>query len=137
MSQIEAALTGVCITEPALKHSAKGTAYLRVLLAAGENDAKQFCWVCCFSEIAERVAVQLKKGGKLYAEGMLTAEIYERDGKPTVSLNVAARRAEVLNQIGKRRPQRPKEAQSPRSAGRCSSSDSDSRAYAFNDETGF
>jgi single-stranded DNA-binding protein len=101
---LDAAVCGTCITEPALKTSAKGTAYLRVLLAVGEGDGRQFAWVCCFGESAERVAGQLKKGGRLYAEGTLTAEIYERDSKPTVSLNVAARRAEVLNLIGRQRP---------------------------------
>jgi single-stranded DNA-binding protein len=114
MSQLEAAVSGTCITEPALRRSQKGMAYLRVLLAVGEGDARQFCWACCFGDVAERVAGQLKRGGKLYAEGALTSEIYEREGKPTVSLNVAARRCEVLNLIGK---QRPKENRQPSSGG--------------------
>jgi single-stranded DNA-binding protein len=111
---LDSAVLGVCITEPVLKQSAKGNAYLRILLAVGDGDGKQFCWVCAFGQDAERVASQLQKGGKLYAEGALSSEIYERDGRATVSLSIAARRVEALNLIGKNRP---KKENADRSAG--------------------
>lgn len=104
MSYLDAAVMGVVIVEPQLKTSSKGTAYARFLLAVGEGEAKQFCWICAFGQDAERVAPLLKKGGKAYAEGALSSEIYTRDNAPTVSLSIAARRVEALNQIGRARP---------------------------------
>jgi single-stranded DNA-binding protein len=103
---LDAAVMGTVIVEPQIRTSSKGTAYARFLLVVGEGDHKQFCWVCAFGHDAERVAPLLKKGGSAYAEGGLTSEIYQRDGKPTVSLSIAARRVEVLNQIGKARPKK-------------------------------
>jgi len=103
---LDSAALGVCITEPKLKTSAKGTAWVRFLLAVGESEGKQFVWVCAFGQDAEKIAASLVKGGKCYAEGAMTSEIYERDGKPTVSLSIAARRVELLNQIGRNRPKR-------------------------------
>ncbi len=103
---IDAAVMGVIIKPGELKCSAKGTAWSRTLLVIGDGDHKQFAWVCAFGETAKRVTPQLAKGGKLYAEGELSAEIYQRDGQPTVSLSIAARRVEVLNQIGKAKPKR-------------------------------
>jgi single-stranded DNA-binding protein len=101
---LDSAVMGVVIVEPQLKQSARGTAYCRFLLAVGEGEGKQFCWVCAFNDDAERVAPLLRKGGKAYAEGTLSSEIYMRDGQPTVSLSIAARRVEALNQIGRNRP---------------------------------
>jgi single-stranded DNA-binding protein len=110
---IDAAVCGVCITEPALKTSAKGTPWTRVLLAVGEGNGKQFAWVCCFGQDAERVVAALRKGSKFYAEGELSSEIYERDGKPAVSLSIKARRIEVLNTIGKARPKQERRDDGP------------------------
>ena len=114
MSYLDAATCGTVIVEPQLKTSSKGTPYCRFLLVIGDGDAKEFCWVCAFGQDAERVTPLLKKGGKAYAEGTLSSEIYMRDGKPTVSLSIAARRCEALNLIGRNRP---KKENADRSAG--------------------
>jgi single-stranded DNA-binding protein len=104
MSYLDAAVSGTVIVEPQLKQSAKGNAYARFLMVVGSDDAKQFVWVCIFGEDAERVAPLLKKSAKAYVEGTLSSEVYQRDGKPTVSLSIAARRVEILGQIGRNRP---------------------------------
>jgi single-stranded DNA-binding protein len=95
MSYIDAAVSGTVIVEPQLKQSAKGNSYARFLLLVGKD--------------AERVAPLLKKGGRAYAEGELSSQVYQRNGEPTVSLSIAARRCEVLNQIGRDRPKREKQ----------------------------
>ena len=60
---IDCAVLGTVIVKPQLKRSAKGTAYARVLLVVGDDaHGKQFTWVTCFGEDAQRVAPLLRKG---------------------------------------------------------------------------
>ena len=60
---IDCAVLGTVIVKPQLKRSAKGTAYARVLLVVGDDaHGKQFTWVTCLGEDAERVALLLTKG---------------------------------------------------------------------------
>jgi single-stranded DNA-binding protein len=103
---LDAAIQGMALTAPQLKTSANGKPWARFLLVVGDGEDKQFCWVVCFGEDAGRAAQSIARGAKVYAEGALTSAIYEREGKPTVSLSIAARRLDILNQIGKNRPQR-------------------------------
>jgi single-stranded DNA-binding protein len=108
---IEVALTGVCARNPELKHSVKsGKPFCQFSLAVGDGDARQWVRVCCFAETAERVAAQLRKGGKAYIEGLLEVGIWQPDGKPPqVNMNVSARRVEILGQIGRNRPPKPQQ----------------------------
>ena len=111
---IEVALTGVCARDPELKHSAKsGKPFCQFSLAVGDGDARRWVRVCCFADTAGKVAGQLRKGGKAYIEGCLEVGIWQPDGKPPqVNLNVAARRVEILGQIGRNRPPKPREQRS-------------------------
>ena len=60
---IDCAVLGTVIVKPQLKRSAKGTAYARVLLVVGDDAyGKQFAWVTCFGEDAQRVAPLLRRG---------------------------------------------------------------------------
>lgn len=122
MSDIECALSGVCARDPELKTSAKGTPYCSFALGVGDDGLRQWVRVVCFNEIAERVAQQLRKGGKAYAEGALDADIWKPNdgGEPRVNLNLRARRVEVLNLIGRNRPKRqqtPQHSRQPEAIG--------------------
>ena len=75
MKGIEAALTGVICGEIELKESRNGNPYLNASLAVdvGSDDGKpQWVRVAVFGENAERIAMTVKKGDKLYCEGSLT-----------------------------------------------------------------
>jgi single-stranded DNA-binding protein len=106
--EIEVALFGVCASEPALRMSKASKPYCQFSLGVGEGEARKWVRVCCFGETAEKVAAQLKKGGKAYCEGTLDVGVWQPEGKPpTANLNVAARRVEVLGQIGRNRSKEP------------------------------
>jgi single-stranded DNA-binding protein len=102
---IDAALSGVIVKDGELKHSGRGTAYLGLTIRIGDGDGAQFVRVTVFGQLAEDLAPQAEKGARLSAEGTLTADIYERDGKATPSLSVAARWARIPA-VGKNRPKR-------------------------------
>lgn len=112
--EIEIALTGVCVKLPELKMSKTGKPFATFSLVVGDGDNKKFIRVACFGETAEKVAEQLKVGGKVYCEGTLDASIWTpQGGEPRINLNCAARRCEVLNQIGKNRPRQPRQDAPP------------------------
>lgn len=108
LDDFECAFAGVATRDPELKQSAKGTPYCSFTIVRGRDEAKQFVRVCAFSELAERISVQLKKGGKIYVEGVLDPlTIYTpENGEARININVRAFRAEVLNMIGRSRPKR-------------------------------
>lgn len=134
MSEIEVAFIGICASVPELKTSKAGKPYCQFSLGVGEGDKRQWVRVCAFAETAEKIAAQLRKGGKAYIEGTLDAGIWHPDGKPpTINLNVAARRVEVLGQIGKNRPRQNRPAVDNGHARPAVRGDS----HAFNDEIGF
>lgn len=114
--------------------SKAGTVYGTVLLAidSDKTDAQgrselTFLRVRAFGELA-KVAAELKKGGRAYLEGTLTAGIYwPEGGKPRLDLSVVAFKLEPMR-IGRDRPrqekparidyQAPLEMTAPRQAGR-------------------
>jgi single-stranded DNA-binding protein len=102
---LEAAVSGIIVKQPELRTSAKGTKFLGMTLRVGDGDGATFCRVTVFGQLAEDLAPQAEKGARVSAEGALTADIYERDGKATPSLSIAARWARVSG-IGKNRPKR-------------------------------
>ncbi len=106
-STIECAFTAVCVKAPELKTSKSGKPFCTFSVAIGEADAKRFARVAAFSETAEKVAAQLATGGKVYCEGTIDFAIWAPEGRPPqVNVNVAARRVEILGQIGRNRPKR-------------------------------
>jgi single-stranded DNA-binding protein len=102
---IDAALSGVIVKDGELKHSGRGTAYLGLTIRIGDGDGAQFVRVTCFGDTAAELAQIAKKGARLIAEGALTADVYQCDGKATPSLSVAARWARIPA-VGKNRPKR-------------------------------
>lgn len=102
---LDASVSGIIVKDGELRTSGKGTKFLGVTIRIGDGDGAQFCRVTCFAATAEEIAPIAKKGARLLAEGNLTADIYERDGKPTPSLAIAARWARVPA-VGKNRPKR-------------------------------
>jgi single-stranded DNA-binding protein len=107
MSEIECAFSGVCVKPPELKTSSAGKPFATFSVVIGEGELKKFMRVTCFGDVAERVAAQLSVGGKAYAEGRLEASIWQpQNGEARLNLNCAARRVEILNQIGRNRPKR-------------------------------
>ncbi len=109
---IEVAFIGVCTKPPELKTSAAGKPFATFSVVIGEGEAKRFMRVACFGEIAERVAAQLTVSGKAYCEGRLETSIWQpqNGGEPRLNLNCAARRVEIMGQIGRNRPKREQSA---------------------------
>jgi single-stranded DNA-binding protein len=115
---IEAAFTGICCRDPELKTAQSGKAFCSFTLGVGEGDGRQWVRVVCFEDTAEKVAQQLRKGGKAYCEGFLEIDLWEPDGKPPrINVNCRARRVEILNQIGRNKPGKTQERRTERSTG--------------------
>jgi single-stranded DNA-binding protein len=92
-----------------LKESKAGKPWLSFTVAVGEGDDVQWVSVAVFGSRAEELASTLKKGDRIYAEGRLRLNSWQaKDGSQQFGLNVAAWRAEVLGQIGAKRPREPK-----------------------------
>ena len=101
-NEIEVAFTATCVKAVELKTSKSGKPFATFSAVIGEGETKKFARVACFGEVAERVAAQLAIGGKAYCEGTLDAGIWQPpNGEPRLNLNIAARRCEVLGQIGR------------------------------------
>lgn len=102
MPDIECAFSGVALKPPELRTSKAGKPYAQFSLAVGEGENRKFVRVACFGETAEKVAAQLKVGGRAYVEGSLDVGVWAPEGRPPeANMNVAARRVEILNQIGR------------------------------------
>ena len=104
---IHCAFAGVISKQPELKTSKAGKAWCAVNMRIGEGETVQWAQVAVFGESAE-LAASLEKGDHLYVEGTLQLRTWKTDaGEQRAGLNIAARRVEVLGQIGRPRPSRP------------------------------
>jgi single-stranded DNA-binding protein len=65
---IEAALTGRIGTEPELRTSQAGKAFLKFSVAVGTDDSVQWVQVACFGDRAHELADSLQKGDRVYVE---------------------------------------------------------------------
>ena len=66
----------------------------------------QWVQIAVFGETAEHLAGSLKGGDRIYVEGRLKLNRWEKDGEQRAGLSVAAWRAEKLGAIGRKKPAR-------------------------------
>jgi single-strand DNA-binding protein len=112
---IESAFIGRVATEPELRTSSAGKPWARFTVAVGQDDDTQWAQVAVFGDTAEHLAGSLKKGDRVYVEGRLKLNRWEKDGEQKSGLSVAAWKAEKLGQIGRNKPPRERDAGDPES----------------------
>jgi single-strand DNA-binding protein len=105
---IECAFAGRVGTEPELKTSATGKAWIRFSVAIGAADAVQWVQVAAFGDRAQALAESLHKGDRAYVEGNIRLNEWTTQvGEKRAGLSVAAWKVEKLSQIGRNRPAKP------------------------------
>jgi single-strand DNA-binding protein len=86
--------------------SKAGKPWVRLRVAVGRDDETQWLTLSVFGESA-KVASELKKGDRIYAEGSLKLDRWKgNDGVERSGLAVASFRCMRTHQIGRNRPQR-------------------------------
>ena len=94
--------------DPELAYSATGTAYCRFSIATSyslKDKEKEGNWISytdwhnavAFGNIAERVSQNLKKGSKVYVEGRLKYDDYEKDGVKRKSTSIIVNDVVILD----------------------------------------
>jgi single stranded DNA-binding protein len=107
--------------DPELRISKTGTKFtnMGIAVAAGRSDdgkeINQWLRATCFGEVAEWIASRAKKGDRVYVEGQLTLSTWvdKATGEAKTGLNVTAWKCEKVPGIGKNRPPRTNESNSP------------------------
>jgi single-strand DNA-binding protein len=112
MNNIEAAFVGKVTSEPESKIAASGNAYLRLNIAVGEGEALQYVNVAVFKDEAAKLSGKVIKGSRVYCEGRLKLDRWEKDGEKRSGLSLAAWRCDLLGQIGQNKPPRGESKQS-------------------------
>jgi single-strand DNA-binding protein len=100
---IEAAFLGSIVREPEQKTSKAGKPYLRFTARIGDGDQAQFVSVMYFGPDAAEL--QMAPGERVYVEGSLRLDKWEKDGQPRSGLSVMSFHAR-LAEIGRNRPKR-------------------------------
>ena len=109
---IETAFWGTLGRDPDLRTSKAGNPFclLAVAVTTGKDDAGKdtSTWlrVTCFGETAKAIGGNCSKGDRVYVEGTLTPNEYEKDGEKRHGLNVAAWKCERVGNIGQHRLKR-------------------------------
>jgi single-stranded DNA-binding protein len=98
---IEAAFLDSIVRVPEQKTSKNGKPYLRFTVRVGEGDQAQFVSVMYFgSDAAE---LQMAPGTRIYVEGSLRLDKWEKDGQPRSGLSVLSFHARIPV-IGRNKP---------------------------------
>ena len=105
---IEAAFTGRLGQDPDLRTSRNGKTWLRLSVAVGTGDETQWVSVAVFEPLATELASNILKGDRLYVEGKLTLNEWQKDGKAVAGLNVAASLVQPVYKIGRNKPKKHK-----------------------------
>lgn len=103
---IEAALNGVVVGDPTLRTSKSGNPWMSIGVMVGNGDNKQYVQLAIFGDMAVKLSKTLKKGSKIYAEGNIRINEYEKDGVKKSSLNMSVSSADQTHMVGKRNPAR-------------------------------
>lgn len=93
--------------DPDVKYSASGVAVANFSIAVSESwkdkqtgEAKEkTTWIncVCFARLAEVVSEYCRKGSKVYIEGKLQTDTYEKDGVKQYSTKVNVRELQMLD----------------------------------------
>jgi single-strand DNA-binding protein len=100
---IHAAFIATVGSEPALQTSAAGKKWAAFSGAVGKDDDTQWVRISMFGGTAERLAGQLPKGSKVYAEGTLKLSRWtdKTSGEERTGLQLAAWKVEPLFRVGR------------------------------------
>ena len=75
-----------------LKHSTAGKPYARFSLAttekSGDTEKTQWHNLVAFGKLAEVLGAHVGKGSRIYCEGKLAYDYYEKDGVKTLTTNI-------------------------------------------------
>jgi single-stranded DNA-binding protein len=106
-NNIECAFIGRIAAEAIeVKLAKSGTAWCRFSVAIGSGDEAQWVIVAAFGDMAERAARELEKADRIYCEGSIKLDRWQKDGEQKSGLGVAAWKVLKLGQIGQNRPRR-------------------------------
>ena len=105
---IEAAFLGSVVREPERKVSKNGKPYLRFTARVGDGDQAQFVSVMYFGEDATEL--RMPPGTRIYVEGSLRLDKWEKDGQPRAGLSVMSFHCRIP-EIGRSRPKRQRKAE--------------------------
>jgi single-stranded DNA-binding protein len=106
VNAIEACFTARVTSDPESRMSQAGKPWMKFHAAFGEGETVQYCQVAVFGDQAAKLSGQISKGSKIYAEGRIKLDRWEKDGQEKSSLSLSAWRVEILAQIGKNKPPR-------------------------------
>ena len=113
-NNIECAFTATMTKEPELRQTKTGEDWLRASAAVTSGAGAIWISLMIFGEQVAGLKDRLAKGGKVYCEGRLDASAYvARDGEAKPSLTCFPWLVQPVGQIGKRRPRKPRQSQSP------------------------
>jgi single-strand DNA-binding protein len=119
MNGIEAAFTAKVVSEPENRIAASsGNPWMRFSVSIGEGDDAQFCNVAVFGDVAAKLSGHIAKLSKVYCEGRLKLDRWEKDGQQRSGLSLAAWRCDPIGQIGKNKPSREKSEEPEQRPGR-------------------
>lgn len=130
-------LVGNLGNDPELRQMPSGGAVTNISVATSESwkdktsgeqqERTEWHRVVFFNRLAEIVAEYLKKGSKVYIEGQLRTQKYEKDGVTHYSTDVIAREMQMLdsNGGGQSQQQSQPQQQAPQQQAAASGSDDD------------
>jgi single-stranded DNA-binding protein len=107
MNAIEACFTARVTSDPESRMSQAGKPWMKFNAAIGEGEATQYCNVAVFGDVAAKISGQIAKGSKIYAEGRLKLDRWQKDGQEKSGLSLSAWRCDLIAQIGKNKPPKP------------------------------
>jgi single-strand DNA-binding protein len=107
VSGIETAFLGSVVREAERKVSKNGKPYLRFTARVGDGDQAQFVSVMYFGDDAAEL--RMAQGTRVYVEGSLRLDKWEKDGQQRSGLSVMSFHARVAA-IGSNRPKRHRKA---------------------------
>jgi single-stranded DNA-binding protein len=144
VNSIEAAFTAKVMSDPENKISAAGNPWMRFSVAIGEGESVQYAQVAVFGDQAAKIAGQITKGSKVYCEGKIRLDRWEKEGEKRAGLSLAAWRCDLIGQIGKSKPPRETMGSAPITASsfagptqRTKPGDQGRDNFEFNDEIPF
>jgi single-stranded DNA-binding protein len=103
VSGIETAFLGSVVREAERKVSKNVKPYLRFTARVGDGDQAQFVSVMYFGDDAAEL--RMAQGTRVYVEGSLRLDKWEKDGQPRSGLSVMSFHARIA-EIGRNRPKR-------------------------------
>lgn len=108
MKGIHTAFEGTLGRDAEVRTTASGKTFMKLAIAVGEDDAREWIDVAVWSETLIELAPSLVKGVALYCEGRLSLRRWTATDGPRVTPSVSASLVQPLALIGKSKPKTPR-----------------------------